>query len=138
MGDRTRAGQNLRLQNMEVWQPMLDRCLEEEGDACLERTAELAAMFHSKLKKRDISDTLFTWVRQHGAHHGEVQFILGHHLDYNLKESSRAGDLYRKAHELSPNNPYIVREYLMWVDLEAQDNRTLESILRPRRFTHGS
>lgn len=134
---KKRNGQSVEIHEIKVWSAMLNQCLEEEGDACIGRTAELASMFYSKLKQRQVAEMLLGWVRRHADSHGEAQFIIGHHLDYNADKSAQAGQHYRKAYELAPDNPYIAREYLMWVDLVANDNRTLEAFLRPRRFTRG-
>eukprot|EP00930_Biecheleria_cincta_P085801 TRINITY_DN75165_c0_g1_i1.p1 TRINITY_DN75165_c0_g1~~TRINITY_DN75165_c0_g1_i1.p1 ORF type:complete len:709 (-),score=113.73 TRINITY_DN75165_c0_g1_i1:18-2045(-) len=124
------------VEDLSIWQPMLQRCLKEEPEACASRTADLAAAFR-KLGQPKVAQMLLNWAEQHGSTDAAFQFIMGHRLDYDLEQSDKAGEYYRRAHELEPNNPVFLREYVMWLDLVAHDNQTLYNILGPRRYTHG-
>ena len=83
-------------------------------------------------------------------------FALRHHLDYDLGKKEQAGSYYQKAVELEPNNPIFVplrfcfissswplaslrlrKEYLMWLELVAEDKRGLVRLLGPRRYSTG-
>merc|ERR1712216_140648 len=132
MGDRATS-----LTHLDAWKPMLKRCKKDEPDVCAPRIAELADMFHGKLKRPEIAKTLFKWALQDEPPHGQTQYIYGHHLDYDQDRPLESAQYYRRAYELSPNNPLIVREYLMWLDMIRKDNRSLESLMRTRRVTVG-
>merc|ERR1712146_747197 len=95
-------------------------------------------MWYSKLKKPAIAELLFQWAHQAKPESGQTQYIYGRHLDYEANRPEDAARYYRRAYELSPNNPLIVREYLMYIDLVGKDNRSLESLMRTRRVTKGS
>eukprot|EP00427_Karlodinium_veneficum_P014295 CAMPEP_0169071002 /NCGR_PEP_ID=MMETSP1015-20121227/5425_1 /TAXON_ID=342587 /ORGANISM="Karlodinium micrum, Strain CCMP2283" /LENGTH=918 /DNA_ID=CAMNT_0009130055 /DNA_START=16 /DNA_END=2768 /DNA_ORIENTATION=- len=125
------------IEDMAAWNPMLNQCQKDEPEKCGPRVAELALMWQSKLKKPRIADMLFKWALQAKPENGQTSFIYGHHLDYELQDNTNAIRHYQKAYELSPNNPVIVKEYLMWLDLVGKDNRTLERLLRTRRTGKG-
>jgi len=132
-----KPGRAASIEDIRAWKPMLDRCLKEEPEACVSRTAELASMFHAKIGQPKVAKALLGWVRQHVHNDGVAHYLLGYHLDYDLGQPKEAAGHYSKAIEHAPNNPLIVREYLMWLDVEAKDNRTLERLMRPRRATRG-
>ncbi|CAJ1383779.1 unnamed protein product [Effrenium voratum] len=120
--------------DLHTWEPMLKRCLEEEPEHCAARAADLALAFR-KMGQPKVTQTLLKWAEQHGSKDAAFQYIMGYHLDYNLDQSQRAGQYYQRASELEPNNPVFVKEYLMWLELIAKDNRTLVRFLGPRRFS---
>ncbi|CAE7030692.1 PFK6 [Symbiodinium natans] len=111
---------------------MLRRCLVEEPGHCAARAADLALSFR-KMGQGKVSQVLFQWAEQHGSEDAAYQYIRGHHLDYDLDKSERAGPYYQRAYELDPNNPVFLKEYLMWLELIAKDNRSLVELLGPRR-----
>jgi len=125
------------IEHIAAWRPMLERCLREDPEVCGGRIAELASVFHEKLKQPKVANVLFSWVRDATPNDGIAQYMLGRHMDYQVKRPADATKHYRRAYELVPNNAFIVREYLMWLDVELNDNRTLERLLRTRRFTDG-
>lgn len=120
-----------------AWGAMLQRCLAESPGACPSRIAELGVVFDSKLGQRQVARLLLDWADAHGKDDAMVQFIIGNHLDYNLQQESKAAARYRRAYELAPNSGIIGREYLMWLDVVAKDNRSTEAMLRPRRHSRG-
>lgn len=129
------------IKKMGAWRPMLEQCLEAEekyGEVCVARITEVGQMFHEKLKQPQVAEILLGWAKEHGADNGLVQYTIGRHLDYDHGRQDEAAKYYRQAYELLPNNPLIVREYLMWLDVERKDNRSLEALMRPRRWTKGS
>eukprot|EP00927_Polykrikos_kofoidii_P006364 TRINITY_DN12582_c0_g2_i1.p1 TRINITY_DN12582_c0_g2~~TRINITY_DN12582_c0_g2_i1.p1 ORF type:complete len:1076 (+),score=144.74 TRINITY_DN12582_c0_g2_i1:77-3304(+) len=123
---------------LSAWKPMLNRCRREEPDVCGGRIAELATMFHEKLGQHGIGRVLLDWVTQHFPDDGIARYVVGRHFDYNLQSQDEAAIHYRRAYELMPNHPIIVREYLMWLDVLRHDNRSVEALLRPRRFGVGT
>merc|ERR1719433_2136062 len=96
-------------EDIRAWRPMLNSCLKEEPTLCVSRTADLASMFQSKLGQPGIAHALHSWVREHASRDGLAQYLLGHHLDYDLGQQGEAGAHYRRAYELAPNSPVIVR-----------------------------
>eukprot|EP00439_Symbiodinium_sp_Y106_P036316 s4271_g4.t1 len=133
---------------------MLRRCLAEEPEHCASRAADLALSFR-KMGQGKVSQMLFQWAEQHGSEDAAFQYIRGHHLDYDLQQSERAGhpDLTSKTMQ-SPITSYLRKEYLMWLELIAKDsasslqtesflyavagplrkdNRSLVELLGPRR-----
>jgi len=127
-----------KLEDLAVWKPMLDRCLREDPEACPGRVAELASMFHSKLKQRAVASTLFKWVQKEAPKDGLAWYVMARHQDYHLGNQDMAGASYIKAHELVPNNPVVAMEAIVWLDVVSKDNRTLERLFRPRRFSRDS
>ncbi|CAE7656161.1 PFK5, partial [Symbiodinium pilosum] len=121
------------VEDIQTWEPMLRRCLAEEPAHCAARAADLALSFR-KMGQGKVSRTLFQWAEQHGSEDAAFQYIRGHHLDYDLQESERAGPYYRRAYELDSNNPVFLKEYLMWLELVAKDNRSLVELLGPHRL----
>jgi len=125
------------MDDIKVWKPMLDRCIKTEPEVCGGRIAEMASMFHEKLGQQQLGKTLLQWVDENAPHDGVAQYLIGRHYDYVLNRPQDAKKYYEKAYELVPNNPVIVREYLMWLDVAQQDNRSLEALMRPRRYSNG-
>ena len=121
-----------RVDDLKTWEPMLQRCQKEEPLACAARAADLALAFR-KMGQMQVSQILMRWAEAHGDGDAAFQYIMGHHLDYDLQQSSRAGPYYKKAVDLEPNNPVFVKEYLMWLELIAKDKRSLVQLLSPRR-----
>mmetsp|Transcript_153674 Transcript_153674/g.492626 ORF Transcript_153674/g.492626 Transcript_153674/m.492626 type:complete len:992 (-) Transcript_153674:69-3044(-) len=132
------AGRAKAIEDIGSWKDMLDRCMSEDPDLCLSRVAELAVMFGSKIGQPQISQAMLQWAEERGTYDAMVQYIVGYHYDYNLKRDGDAAKRYKKAHQLAPNSGIITREYLMWLDLVAKDNRSIEALMRPRRFSKGT
>eukprot|EP00913_Durusdinium_trenchii_P019791 g18604.t1 len=88
---------------------MLQRCQEEERRECSARVADLALAFR-KMGQSQVSKMLLRWAETHGDEDGAFQYIMGHHLDYDLQQSEKAGAYYRKAVELEPNNPLALTD----------------------------
>ncbi|CAK9009398.1 C-mannosyltransferase dpy-19 (Protein dumpy-19) [Durusdinium trenchii] len=112
------------VEDLKTWEPMLQRCQEEERRECSARVADLALAFR-KMGQSQVSKMLLRWAETH-------------HLDYDLQQSEKAGAYYRKAVELEPNNPVFVKEYLMWLEIVAKDQRSLVRLLGPRRTATGA
>lgn len=125
------------VEDLKTWEPMLQRCQEEERRECSARVADLALAFR-KMGQSQVSKMLLRWAETHGDEDGAFQYIMGHHLDYDLQQSEKAGAYYRKAVELEPNNPVFVKEYLMWLEIVAKDQRSLVRLLGPRRTATGA
>jgi len=126
------------LQDLKTWEKMLNRCLKDDPDECPGRIAELAVVFGSKLRQPRVSETLFDWADLHGEHDAVVQFIIGHHWDYNLNNPATAGRYYEKAQAANPNSPLIFREYLMFLELVKKDNNKVRQLLSSRRSSSAS
>jgi len=125
------------IHDFRAWKQMLKRCMKEDPQECGARIAEIGTMFYSKLKQPAVADMLFEWVRKKADTDGAAVYQLGRHVDYTLENPREAGSLYQRAYELLPNNPTVVREYLLWLDMEGKDYRALEKLLRTRRHTRG-
>lgn len=123
--------------DLKTWEPMLQRCQKEEPLECAARAADLALAFR-KMGQMQVSQSLLRWAEAHGDEDGAFQYIMGHHLDYDLQQSQRAGPYYKRAVELESNNPVFVKEYLMWLELIAKDKRSLVQLLSPRRAGSGA
>lgn len=121
-----------------VWKPMLNRCQRDEPEACGPLIADLATMWYTRHKNPAISEFLFRWAEQAQPASGQTQYIIAHYYDYDLNKPQDAERYYKRAYELSPNNPLIVREYLLYQDLVKKDNRTVYNIMRTRKFREGN
>lgn len=56
---------------------------------------------------------------------------------FSLGRPQEAGPHYQLAYELEPNNAVIVKDYLMWLDVQMDDKPKLERLMLPRKFTQG-
>jgi len=111
------------------WKRYIEKCASEQGKECPGRLGELAATWHHDIKKPGEAKVLRTLAPDDPA----LAFTEGRYLDYDLQTPDKAGPLYAKAANGLPNNPVVLREYLMWLDLSAQDMKTIRKFLEERR-----
>jgi hypothetical protein len=134
--DAPTSGGDTPIASMKTWRPMLKRCMQEEPKVCPSRIAELAVMFLTKLSQQPkLGEALLSWVKENGANDGHSQYVIGRYYDQDRDQLKDAEPYYRRALALEPNNPLIIREYLMFFDVAMRDNRSLEALMRPRRWT---
>eukprot|EP00929_Paragymnodinium_shiwhaense_P082386 TRINITY_DN4339_c0_g2_i1.p1 TRINITY_DN4339_c0_g2~~TRINITY_DN4339_c0_g2_i1.p1 ORF type:complete len:909 (+),score=224.25 TRINITY_DN4339_c0_g2_i1:76-2802(+) len=123
------------LTDIKLWKPMLDRCMAEGPEVCPSRAAELAVMFHTKLGQPRVGEPLLDWVKKIAPKDGLSNYVIARFLDYDLGKQQESLQYYQNAVTFEPNNPLILREYLMLLDVALKDKRKVEAVLRPRR--HG-
>jgi len=115
-----------------TWTNYVDRCASQQGDTCGPRLAEAAAMWLHGLKRPKVAQTLRQLALERFPQDGLVQYYMARYLDYDAKRTREAGPHYELAARALPNNAYVLREYLMWLDMEAKDKGRLQTMLQRR------
>lgn len=121
------------IEDPRAWRPYLKRCARDEGEVCGGRIQELATMWSSKLKKHKIAEILTQFIEKELPRDGHAQYELARHKDYDLDKPDQAYQHYKAAYEALPNNPIVVREYLMFLDLAVKDMKALVVLANSRR-----
>merc|ERR1740121_647085 len=63
---------------------------------------------------------------------GVVAYHMGRYLDYDMKKSREAGRYYEQAAQKFPNNAVLLKEYILWLDMEAKDPVKIKKLLKDR------
>eukprot|EP00415_Alexandrium_ostenfeldii_P004842 UN4842 len=64
---------------------------------------------------------------------GYVAYYLARYLDYDANQPQRALEYYKKAVELLPDNPLVLKEYIMFLDMSIKDQQAVAKLLRERK-----
>lgn len=120
------------LDDPETWTSYVNRCAAQQGTACGPRLMEAAAVWFHGLHRPAVAQVLRRFALEKFPQDGIVQYYTARYLDYDAKRSREAGVHYEAAAKALPNNPFALREYLMWLDLVAKDQRRLQELLQRR------
>merc|ERR1712176_1313129 len=97
---------------------------------------EAAASWHHTLKQKEVASTIRGLAeRRYGGKCGYVDYYSARFLDYDANRGQAAGERYARAVQALPNNPFIIKEYLMWLDMVAKDTKTIKKLLEERKGT---
>lgn len=125
------------LADRKTWVPYVKECVARQGDRCAARLAESAATWYHGLKRPPVANTLRQLAVQKFPQDPVVAYAMGRFLDYDMKRSHEAGQHYELAARLLPNNALVLKEYLLWLDMEAKDTATVRRILQERGGSRG-
>jgi tetratricopeptide (TPR) repeat protein len=117
----------------DTWAAYIKRCAKEQPD-CGARLMELAATWHHSMKRPEVAEMLRKTALKRFPDDGFVHYYYGRHLDYEVKGAGReTGEHYKEAVKKFPNNAIIVREYIMYLDMVAQDTGAVKKLLQARQ-----
>jgi len=128
----------VQLTDKAAWTDFLTVCKSWGEEECGARLVELAAMWHHGVKKQSIARTIRSLAVENFPENGVVNYYQGRFLDYDANQGQQSGRWYTKAATLMPNNPIALKEYLMWVDMVAQDQQTMKRFLQLRMKDQGT
>eukprot|EP00928_Gymnodinium_smaydae_P068245 TRINITY_DN5131_c0_g6_i1.p1 TRINITY_DN5131_c0_g6~~TRINITY_DN5131_c0_g6_i1.p1 ORF type:complete len:1044 (-),score=95.90 TRINITY_DN5131_c0_g6_i1:35-3166(-) len=124
------------LASADTWRSFVDTCARDQGDVCGPRLMEASATWHHGLKRPEVARTLRALTeKKFGKHNGYVAYYSGRYLDYDANMGNAAGERYAQAVRAFPNNPFILKEYIMWLDMVAKDTKTITQLLEERKGT---
>mmetsp|Transcript_6568 Transcript_6568/g.8407 ORF Transcript_6568/g.8407 Transcript_6568/m.8407 type:complete len:204 (-) Transcript_6568:164-775(-) len=89
------------------------------------------------MKRKKVATVLRRFADKLFPDDGYVAYYLARYLDYDANQPQRALEYYKRAIKLLPNNPIILKEYIMFLDLSMKDTKGLAKLLRERRTEHG-
>lgn len=118
------------LETPATWSGYVERCAQYQGRSCGPRLVELGATW-SHLQRPKVAMLLRRIALEVFPDQGLVLHGVARHIDYEAKNANKAGEYYAKAFEASPNNPDIIREYLLWLTIVAQDNDAVRKLVHP-------
>ena len=121
----------------ETWRGYVAACAREQGADCGPRLMEAAATWQHSVKRPLVAQTLRKLAETHFRDDGYVHYYMGRHLDYDANQAERAGPHYRRAAELLPNNAVVLKEYVMYLDMAARDQKAIRQFLEDRRGRRG-
>jgi len=117
------------LADRETWSAYVDACATRQGGACGARLAEFASLWLHGLGKPRVAATLRSLAMQRFPEDPVFRYYVGRYLDFDAKRPMESGEHYEVAIRQLPNNAVVLREYLMWLDMEAKDERRLRRLL---------
>merc|ERR1712107_425653 len=96
-----------------------------------------AATWRHTLKREPVAATLRALAEEHYPDDGYVAYYLGRHYDFDAEVPTKAMGFYKKAVKQLPNNPKILQEFILFLDMVAQDKKTLKSLVSAREKDRG-
>jgi len=117
----------------EAWRAYVDTCARTQGKLCGARLLETAATWEHSLKRKKVAAVLRKLADKLYPDDGYVAYYLARHFDYDANQPQRAFEYYKRAVEKLPNNPIVLKEYIMFLDLSLKDTQTLAKLLRDRK-----
>lgn len=130
--DLTPAEIGQALEAKQTWSSYVERCAKQQGESCGPRLAEAVATWLHGLKRPKVASVLRQHMMDRFPNDAVVAYHMGRYLDYELKQASKAGKYYEQAALKMPNNALFLKEYLLWLDMEAKDQKKIRSILEDR------
>jgi len=125
-----------QLEDPETWRTYVEECAQQED--CAGRLGEAAFTWEHKHKRERVANIMRNLMSETFPQDGIGAYYMGRYLDYDAKTPAAAGAWYKKAVTRLPNNPYILREYLLWLELEARDSAAISELLQRRMKRRGS
>lgn len=121
------------LERDDTWSEYLEECKRLQGKHCGPRLAEAASTWKSKLQRDKVASKLRHIARDHFPKDGLVAFTMGRYLDYEAEQPEKAYPYYEQAVKAHPNNPDILKDYIMYMDMIVKDQQKLREWLKPRQ-----
>jgi len=118
------------LATSETWEDYLKLCTQQQGAACGPRLMEAAATWHHSLKRLPVAQMLRSLALKAFPEDGYVQYYMGRHYDYEAEKPELASPHYKNAVKILPNNPLILKEYIMFLDLALKDHKTIARLFK--------
>lgn len=116
----------------DTWSGYIKRCAKEQPE-CGARLMEVAATWHHSMKRPEVADMLRKAALKQFSDDGFVNYYYGRHLDYEVKTAGKqVGEHYKLALKKHPNNAGILREYIVYLDMVAQDTEQVKKVLEER------
>lgn len=125
------------LKAKEIWAELSDACKAQGHPDCGGRLAEVASTWFHGLQDRQVAQTIFQHVLATFPNEGIVHFAIARYFDYDLSQSKRAEEHYKKAVQMLPNNPIAMRELLMYFDMVTKDMRSIKKLIGGREHDKG-
>merc|ERR1719433_474743 len=121
------------LGSMEAWSDYLAECTRTSRDLCGARLLEAAATWQHSMKRKKVATVLRRLADQHFPDDGHVNYYLGRYLDYDASKPDRAIKYYEKAVQKFPNNPIILKEWIMFLEETLKDTARSTKLLKDRK-----
>lgn len=121
------------LSTPEAWREYLANCTSTQEALCGARFLESAATWGDKMKRKDVAMTMRQLADKQFPNDGYVAYYLARYFDYDANNFARARPYYERAIKLHPNNPKMLHEYLMFLDMGVKDTKGVAKLLQDRR-----
>jgi len=121
------------LGSMGAWRDYIDECTKTQKDLCGARLLETAATWQQSMKRKNVATVLRKLADKHFPDDGMVAYYLGRHLDYDASKPERAMAYYKKAVQKLPNNPIILKEWIMFLEETVKDTASAIKLLKERK-----
>lgn len=121
------------LGSMEAWTDYIGECTKTQKELCGARLLEASATWQQSMKRKKVATVLRRLADKHFPDDGLVAYYLGRHLDYDASKPDKAIKYYKKAVEKLPNNPIILKEWLMFLEETVKDTASSIKILKDRK-----
>lgn len=123
-----------KLMKTETWQPYINECAKQ-GEDCGPRLMEMSNTWRNGLKRTAEAKLLQRLAMKAYPQDGFVSLHRARTLDYDDNQAQQAGKYYEEAAARLPNNAVALKEYLMWLDVVAQDQGTIKKLLQGKHPT---
>jgi len=121
------------LEEESTWDKYIEACASQQGESCAARLAENVATWYHGLKRPKVAHVLRTMMLKQFPEDGIAAYYMGRYLDFDAKRAQQAGKYYALAAEKLPDNPLVIREYLMWLDMEVKDTAKVKKLIERRQ-----
>lgn len=121
----------------EAWRDYVDSCVRTQGELCGARLLETAATWEHSMKRPQVAAVLRKLADKAYPNDGYVAYYMARYLDYDANKPQKAIGYYKKAVDLLPNNPIVLKEYIMFLDMSLKDEKALAKLLRERKARKG-
>jgi hypothetical protein len=86
------------------------------------------------MKRPQVASTLRKLAQKRFPDDAYVNYYAGRYADYDEQDSSaRVGELYERAIRTNQDNPVMLKEYIMWLDMVAKDSKKVSKLLEDRK-----
>merc|ERR1711918_192220 len=85
------------------------------------------------MKRQAVARTLRELAEKRFPDNGYVNYYMARHFDYEVEKPDLAFKYYKKAVKALPNNPLILKEYLLFLDMAVKDQNAIEKLLKERQ-----